>query len=83
MPIPSKTMGESQTFSEFCQSSATNRRKSGVLEEVFPPKMQTEASENHTVFDSYEKAEIRKEVSKGVCLCITYDFCLYTLWDIA
>lgn len=61
MPIPSKTMGESQTFSEFCQSSATNRRKSGVLEEVFPPKMQTEASENHTVFDSYEKAEIGKE----------------------
>lgn len=61
MPIPSKTMGESQTFSELCQSSATNRRKSGVLEEVFPPKMQTEASENHTVFDSYEKAEIRKE----------------------
>lgn len=61
MSIPSKTMGEGQTFPQLCQSSATNRRKSGVLEEVFPSKMQTEASENHTVSDSYEKAEIRKK----------------------
>lgn len=75
-------MGEGQTFPQLCQSSATNRRKSGVLEEVFPSKMQTEASENHTVSDSYEKAEIRKKVSVSV-VYIKHDFCFYPWQDIA